>query len=83
MDLQKELDKLELHFYEDSPMSSDAGVNKEDVLELLTKVYNQAIEDASNSAEAMEIGNEAFGEYQSLYIVDPESILKLKIKQAS
>jgi len=80
MDLQKLVDNLDTHFYEDMVFSTDVGVNKQDVLELLKQVRNQTIDECIENAEIKtEKATFVEGTFDEITL-DKQSLLKLKIE---
>lgn len=67
--IRKALDE----FYEESEFT---GVDDSILLDLYKKAYNQALEDASENAE---VDTEDIYAENHTYIVDKDSILKLKL----
>lgn len=74
------MDKLEKIFEECIGLNAELGyvpIKKEDVIEVMKRAYNQALEDVKTKVRIKKIGN--YGSYLDAGI-DKESIDKLKIK---
>ena len=79
------IEEYDTHFYNDSPDTSEACVNKfPDVLEIARRSFNLGVQMSADNAKLKSKGKfvaaAGFSQYKTREVVDKQSILKLLIK---